>query len=98
MMTTTSCMTTSMMKATARMSEVPDHHDVLHKGWPDDSFDHPQRTTWTHHKARSMSVASPIKWHGGKSYLAERIVLMMERVPHLRYVEPYGGACHVLFA
>lgn len=31
----------------------------------------------------------PLKWHGGKHYLAKRIVAMMP--PHLHYVEPYFG-------
>ena len=38
---------------------------------------------------------SPMKWHGGKFYLADRITQMMP--PHLHYVEPYFGAGHVLF-
>lgn len=42
------------------------------------------------------AVASPLKWHGGKSYLAARIVAMMP--PHLHYVEPYAGGLSVLLA
>lgn len=38
----------------------------------------------------------PIKWHGGKHYLASRIVTMMP--PHVHYVEPYAGGLSVLFA
>jgi DNA adenine methylase len=38
---------------------------------------------------------SPLKWHGGKSYLAKQIVDMMP--PHLHYVEPYFGGGSVLF-
>lgn len=41
-------------------------------------------------------VPSPIKWHGGKHYLAKRIVAMMP--PHLHYVEPYAGSLAVLLA
>lgn len=41
-------------------------------------------------------VDSPLKWHGGKSYLASRIVAMMP--PHLHYVEPYAGGLSVLLA
>jgi DNA adenine methylase len=41
-------------------------------------------------------VASPLKWHGGKSYLADRIVRLMP--PHLHYVEPYAGGLSVLLA
>jgi DNA adenine methylase len=40
-------------------------------------------------------MKSPIKWHGGKYYLARKIV---ERMPaHLHYVEPYAGSLAVLF-
>ncbi len=40
-------------------------------------------------------ISSPIKYHGGKRYLAERIVSMMPK--HLNYVEPYFGGGSVLF-
>lgn len=39
---------------------------------------------------------SPLKWHGGKSYLASKIVAMMP--PHIHYVEPYAGGLSVLLA
>jgi DNA adenine methylase len=38
----------------------------------------------------------PLKWHGGKNYLARKIVDLM--APHLHYVEPYGGGLSVLLA
>jgi DNA adenine methylase len=38
----------------------------------------------------------PLKWHGGKHYLARRIVALMP--PHLHYVEPYFGGGAVLLA
>jgi DNA adenine methylase len=38
----------------------------------------------------------PLKWHGGKYYLAPKIVGLMP--PHLHYVEPYCGGCAVLLA
>jgi DNA adenine methylase len=38
----------------------------------------------------------PLKWHGGKYYLAPTIVDLMP--PHLHYVEPYCGGCAVLLA
>ena len=41
-------------------------------------------------------IPSPLKWHGGKSYLAARIVAMMP--PHIHYVEPYAGGLSVLLA
>jgi DNA adenine methylase len=37
-----------------------------------------------------------IKWPGGKTYLAPKIVALMP--PHLHYVEPYFGGGAVLFA
>lgn len=39
---------------------------------------------------------SPLKYHGGKHYLASQIVALMP--PHLHYVEPYFGGGAVLFA
>jgi DNA adenine methylase len=41
-------------------------------------------------------VNSPLKWHGGKRYLAKRLVAMMP--PHLHYVEPFAGGLSVLLA
>ncbi len=38
----------------------------------------------------------PLKWHGGKYYLASKIVSLMP--PHLHYVEPYFGGGAVLLA
>ena len=36
----------------------------------------------------TVTIRPPVKWHGGKYYLAKRIV---ERFPpHHAYVEPYG--------
>ena len=39
-------------------------------------------------------VSPPLKWHGGKYYLAQKIVALMP--PHLHYVEPYAGGLSVL--
>ncbi|MBL8796669.1 MAG: DNA adenine methylase [Planctomycetia bacterium] len=41
-------------------------------------------------------IASPLKWHGGKSYLATKIVELMP--PHRTYLEPYAGGLSVLLA
>jgi DNA adenine methylase len=41
-------------------------------------------------------VNGPLKWHGGKHYLAKRIVALMP--PHIHYVEPYAGGLAVLLA
>ncbi len=39
-------------------------------------------------------LTSPLKWHGGKYYLAPKIVRLLP--PHLHYVEPYAGSLAVL--
>ncbi len=39
-------------------------------------------------------LTPPLKWHGGKHYLAEQIIALMPR--HLLYVEPYAGGLAVL--
>lgn len=41
-----------------------------------------------------MTLAPPLKWHGGKHYLAKRIIALMP--PHLHYVEPFFGGGAVL--
>jgi hypothetical protein len=38
----------------------------------------------------------PLKWHGGKYYLARRIIALMPR--HLHYVEPFAGGLAMLLA
>ena len=39
-------------------------------------------------------LTQPLKWHGGKHYLAPKIIDLMPR--HLHYVEPFGGGLAVL--
>ena len=41
-----------------------------------------------------MKITQPIKWHGGKHYLAKRIISLMP--PHIHYVEPFFGGGSVL--
>jgi DNA adenine methylase len=41
-------------------------------------------------------VSPPLKWHGGKWYLARKIVALMPA--HTHYVEPYAGGLSVLLA
>ena len=46
-------------------------------------------------KAEAVKGSLPIKWHGGKSYLADKIISLMPE--HVHYVEPYFGGGFVLF-
>jgi DNA adenine methylase len=41
-------------------------------------------------------MPGPLKWHGGKRYVAEHVLRLMPR--HLNYVEPFAGGLQVLFA
>ncbi len=43
---------------------------------------------------RTSSIVPPLKWWGGKQYLAKELIALMPR--HLHYVEPYGGGLAVL--
>lgn len=47
-------------------------------------------------RLRDGKVQMPLKWHGGKFYLASKIVALMPR--HLHYVEPFFGGGAVLLA
>src|SRR5213082_2977986 len=42
----------------------------------------------------SENLTPPLKWLGGKTYLAGRIIAMMP--PHTHYVEAFGGGLAVL--
>jgi DNA adenine methylase len=44
----------------------------------------------------TATLTPPLKWHGGKHYLADWIIGLMPR--HLHYVEPFFGGGQVLFA
>lgn len=41
-----------------------------------------------------QTLTPPLKWHGGKQYLARRIIGLMPK--HLHYVEPFAGGLAVL--
>jgi DNA adenine methylase len=43
-----------------------------------------------------MTLVPPLKWHGGKHYVAAHVLAVMP--PHLHYVEAYFGGGQVLFA
>ena len=42
-----------------------------------------------------MTTSTPLKWHGGKSYLASKIIELMPE--HTHYMEPFFGGGQVLF-
>jgi DNA adenine methylase len=46
--------------------------------------------------ATQATIVPPLKWHGGKRYLAEHVLRLMPR--HLNYVEPFAGGLQVLLA
>jgi len=41
-------------------------------------------------------ISPPLRWFGGKYYLAGKIAAIIDGVPHTTYVEPFGGAASVL--
>src|SRR5438046_2238485 len=44
----------------------------------------------------ASKLSPPLKWHGGKHYLAQKILSLMPA--HVHYVEPYAGGLAVLLA
>jgi len=44
----------------------------------------------------TTTLKQPIKWHGGKSYIAKRIIELM--ATHTHYTEPFAGGLAVLLA
>jgi DNA adenine methylase len=45
--------------------------------------------------AANTTITSPIKWFGGKHYMAKEIISLLPS-NHRVYVEPFGGGAHVL--
>lgn len=41
-------------------------------------------------------LRSPIVWLGGKSYSRSQILPILAQIPHMRYVEPFGGGASVM--
>jgi DNA adenine methylase len=44
----------------------------------------------------TTTIDPPLKWHGGKHYLAKKIIALMP--PHTHYVEPFFGGGSVMLA
>lgn len=63
-----------------------------------DARDNPLLQADVKMKTQNVGVKSrptqPLKWHGGKYYLAEKIIDLMPK--HLHYVEPFGGGLAVM--
>lgn len=45
-----------------------------------------------------MKARSPLKYPGGKTFIADDIVALMKATPHCHYVEPYFGGGSVFFS
>jgi DNA adenine methylase len=55
-----------------------------------------RETTVAPRPGRQKALSPPLKRHGGKNYLAAKIVALMP--PHVHYVEPFAGGAAVLLA
>src|SRR3990167_48397 len=43
-------------------------------------------------------MRSPIVWFGGKGHMTTKIIPILVKMPHERYVEPFGGGASILLA
>jgi len=43
-------------------------------------------------------MRSPIRWFGGKGHMTTKIIPILVKIPHERYVEPFGGGASILLA
>lgn len=43
-------------------------------------------------------LLSPINWFGGKGMMIEKLVPVLENIPHKRYIEPFGGGASLLLS
>src|SRR3990167_3756673 len=43
-------------------------------------------------------MRSPIRWFGGKGNMVRKIIPVLIKIPHERYVEPFGGGASILLA
>ncbi|WP_237607257.1 DNA adenine methylase [Roseimaritima sediminicola] len=72
------------------MTQSPLFEDAQMAAKPNAAIDNKQ----TKGKPKPKPLTQPLKWHGGKHYLAKRIIDLMPE--HLHYVEPFFGGGSVL--
>ena len=70
------------------------HEIAMRNGRPGPSIGTWSGRSQSYRPMKRTRLTQPLKWHGGKHYLAKRIIDLMP--PHLHYVEPYAGGLAVL--